>query len=147
LEAHANLANAYVMLSGLYADSKQDDCSEEIFWFPNSKYLPEMKRKFREAAERAMEEFKILNDYAPQDPWVHAQLAYSYHDLQMVQEEIKEYETILKLCPDDKETMYKLGVLYFQQGQNAKGLRMYEELKKLHYKKAETLIKYYGSYG
>jgi hypothetical protein len=37
-------------------------------------------------------------------------------------------------------------MLYFQQGFNAKGLRVYEELKKTHFKKGESLLKYYGSY-
>jgi len=97
-------------------------------------------------AERAIEEFKVLNDYAPNDPWVHAQLAYSYHDLQMPKEEIKEYETILKLNPGDRDTLYKLGLLYFQEGMNAQGLRIYEELKRSHYKKAESLMENYGSY-
>jgi tetratricopeptide (TPR) repeat protein len=133
------------MLSGLYAAPRKEENAEEVIWFPDNKYIAEMDRKFRDAAECAMEEFKILNDYAPHDPWVHAQLAYSYHDLQMYQEEIAEYEIIFKLCPDDKETMFKLGMLYFQQGLNAKGLRIYEELKRSHYKKAENLIKYYGS--
>lgn len=64
----------------------------------------------------------------------------------MPKEEIKEYETILHLCPDDKETLFKLGKLYFQQGLNAKGLQIYEALKKSHYKKAEGLIAFYGAY-
>ena len=103
------------------------------------------KQKFRSIAERAIEEFKILSDYAPEDPWVHAQLAYSYRDLQMPKEEIREYETILQLCPEDKETLFKLGKLYFEQGQNAKGLQVYETLKRSNYKNAENLIHFYGT--
>ena len=61
-------------------------------------------------------------------------------------EEIKEYETILKLCPNDKETLYKLGKLYFEQGLNAKGLQVYEILKNSNYIKAESLIHFYGAY-
>ncbi len=146
LEAHAALANAYVMLSGLYADAKRLDREEEESWATNQEHIQTMEQKFRATAERAIEEFKILNDYAPDDPWVHAQLAYSYHDLQMPKEEMREYETILTLRPDDKETMYKLGVLYFQQGLNAKGLRIYEKLKRVYYSQAERLIEYYGIY-
>lgn len=145
LEVHAALANAYVMLSGLYADpSKYQDCDEEK-WYPSERYSDKMKAKFRKTSERAIEEFKILNDYAPNDPWVHVQLAYSYHDLQMPEEEIREYETMLKLRPNDNETLFKLGMLYFQQGMNAKGLRAYQMLKQTLYKKAESLIKFYGS--
>ena len=146
LEVHAALANAYVLFSGLYAEPKQSDGDEQERWIPPERFSEEMKRKFRLSAERAIEEFKILNHYAPDDPWVHAQLAYSYHDLQMPEEEIQEYEMILQLRPDDRETLFKLGMLYFQQGQNAEGLRIYEALKRGHYKKAENLIKFYGSY-
>lgn len=146
LEAHASLANAYVMLSGLYIDPRKMEGYDEDRWIPEEKYNDQFERKFRMTAERAIEEFKILSEYAPDDPWVHSQLAYSYHDLQMPQEEIMEYETIQRLLPADKDNLYKLGILYFQQGMNAKGLRVYEELKKAHYGKAESLIKYYGSY-
>jgi tetratricopeptide (TPR) repeat protein len=145
LEVHATLANAYVILSSLYSSPKKIEQYEEDRWVPIERFSEEMKEKFRITAEHAIEEFKILNDYAPNDPWVHAQLAYSYHDLQMPEEEIKQYEVILSLRPDDKDTLFKLGVLYFQQGFNAKGLQVYEDLKKTHYKKAEDLIKFYGA--
>lgn len=146
LDAHASLANAYVMLSGLYIDPRHLDGYDEERWIPGDKYTERFAEKFRFTAERAIEEFKILSEYAPDDPWVHIQLAYSYHDLQMPLEEIKEYETIKRLLPNDLDNLFKLGVLYFQQGWNARGLRVYEELKKAHYEKAENLIKYYGSY-
>lgn len=146
LEVHAALANAYVMLSSIYSDPRKTGGYEDDRWVPLESYSEEMRGRFRGAAERAIEEFKILNDYAPNDPWVHAQLAYSYHDLQMPAEEIKEYEIMLRINPDDKDTLFKLGMLYFQEGQNAKGLKIYEELKGSHYKKAEQLIKFYGAY-
>lgn len=146
LEAHAGLANAYVMLSGLYVDPRSVEGLDDDRWIPPQKYNGAFRRKFRSTAERAIEEFKILSDYAPNDPWVHAQLAYSYHDLQMPLEEIHEYETILQLIPDDKDTLFKLGKLYFAQGQNAKGLEVYESLKNSNYKKAEDLIHFYGAY-
>lgn len=145
LEAHAALANAYVMLSGIYIDPRKMEGFDDERWISPDKYNAAFEQKFRFIAQRAIEEFKILEEYAPDDPWVHSQLAYSYHDLQMPLEEIREYETIQKLNPDDKDNLHKLGVLYFQQGLNAKGLKVYEELKKAHYGKAENLIKYYGT--
>lgn len=145
LETHVGLANAYVILSGLYVDPRSVDGMDSDHWIPPAKYSETFANKFRGAAERAIEEFKILRDFAPDDPWVHAQLAYSYHDLQMPMEEINEYETILQLCPGDKETLYKLGKLYFAQGMNAKGLGIYETLKKCNYIKAESLLQLYGS--
>lgn len=144
LEAHAGLANAYVMLSGLYVDPRTVEGLDDDRWIPPTKYNDKFKQKFRAISEKAVEEFKILSDYAPHDPWVHAQLAYSYRDLQMREAEIREYEIILQLCPDDRETLFKLGQLYFEQGQNARGLQVYETLKLSHYKKAENLIHFYG---
>lgn len=143
LDVHVALANTYIMLSGIYRKSSVE---EEDRWFSNKGVKEEREKKFREIAERAIEEFKILSDYAPDDAWVHLQLAYSYHDLQMPEEEMHEYETILTLRPSDHETLYKLGILYFQQGHNAKGLRIYEKLKLTHYLQAENLIEYYGIY-
>lgn len=143
LDVHAALANTYIILSGIYRKSSAD---EEDRWLTNQGARQEMDKKFRVIAERAIEEFKILSDYAPDDAWVHLQLAYSYHDLQMPEEEMKEYETILTIRPNDHETLFKLGILYFQQGYNAKGLRIYEKLKLTHYLQAENLIEYYGIY-
>jgi tetratricopeptide (TPR) repeat protein len=144
LEVHAALANAYVMLSSLYSDPTKEEEREDQKWIHPARLQNEMKEKFKESASKAIEEFKILNHYAPNDPWVHTQLAYSYHDLQMPEEEIREYEHVLYLKPQDSETLFKLGMLYFQQGKNAQGLQIYEQLKKNNNRKAESLIKFYG---
>lgn len=146
MEAHTALANAYVMLSSLYVhEEKGDDHAADDFWLPPKFRTAIMEKKFRQTAERAIEEFKIIGDYAPNDPWVHSQLAYSYRDLKMPEQEIKEYEMLLRIDPDDKDAMYKLGVLYFQQGRDADGLQIYEKIKRTHLKKAENLIKHYGT--
>lgn len=146
LEVHASLANVYVMLSHVYCDPRKQEGQEEASWLPSGTASMEMHQKFQEAAHRAVEEFKILKDFAPDDPWVHSQLAYSYHDLQMHREEIQEYEILLRLQPEDKDTLFKLGVLYFEHGYNAKGLQIYEALKQTNYKRAENLIKFYAAY-
>jgi len=144
LEAHASLANAYVLLSQLYASlltQRSDDG-----WIASKNTSLELSRKFLIASRSAIEEFKILKSYAPNDPWIHEQLAYSYRDLNMPLEEIHEYEQILHLNPSESEILFKLGVLYFQLGRNADGLQTYENLRKLHTSKSESLISYYGAY-
>jgi len=145
LEVHAALANAYTTLSSLFVDPRTLDGHDEDRWIPPGRYSEEMAAKFRLTAGKAREEFHILSQFAPNDPWVHAQLAYSYHDLRMPDEEIREYETILSLCPDDRDTLFRLGVCYFQQGRNAAGLRVYEELRRTNYKQAGDLIRFYGT--
>jgi hypothetical protein len=144
LEYHSLLANAYVRLSLLYADlQKQLKINE--YKFPFFKQATQsFECKFKEIAEKAVEELKILNEFAPNDPWVHQQLAFSYHDLNMAKEEIIEYEILVNLNPEDWDALYKLGALYFQAGMNAKGLKIYEELKHINYKKANALLKLYG---
>ncbi|MDF2577468.1 MAG: hypothetical protein K0S74_952 [Chlamydiales bacterium] len=145
LESHAALANAYNMLSTLYIYPSKLEGYDENRWFPSERYSEAMYQQFFNVAQKAIEELKILDHYAPDQPWIHAQLAYIYNDLQMVEEEIAEYEKMRMLLPHDKEVLFKLGVLYFQQGYNAKGLEVYEEIKKTNYKKAEDLIWFYGS--
>ena len=145
MEAHTALANAYIMLSGLYVDNEKNDEPSDEHWQPLKFRNSDMEKKFRRTAERAIEEFKIIGDYAPNDPWVHSQLAYSYRDLKMPEQEIKAYESLLRIIPEDKDTQYKLGILYFQQGRDAEGLQIYEKIKRTHLKKAESLITYYGA--
>ncbi len=126
LEVHASLAGTYVALSKVYKTA-------------------EVEKEFCQTARLAIEEFSILNHYAPNDPWVHEQLAMGYRDLGMHEEEMREVETLLSLRSQDKEILYRLGSLYFKQGLNAKGLQIYEELKRANYKKAEDLIASYGT--
>ena len=139
LEVHASLGNTYVAISKLFIEPKRS---------PNSAAFRRNKEAFNEsfraAAQLAIEEFQILNHYAPNDPWVHDQLAQGYRYLHLSKEETAEVETLLTLRPQDKELMLRLGTLYFEQGLNAKGLRIYEDLKKANFEKADELINTYG---
>lgn len=147
IEVHAGLANAYVMMAGLFAldtPSSGDENEPTLSFIPIKKMTAEMEESFRYFSSRAVEEFKIISEFAPDDPWVHAQLAYSYHDLKMTQEEIASYEALLNLCPQDDEARFRLGLLYFQQSRNAAGLKMYAILRKRNYPRAHELISFYG---
>lgn len=139
LEVHASLAAAYVALSKIYKEPKEIDRASLY-----KKHSAAFDEKFKAAASLALEEFQILSHYAPNDPWVHEQLSAGYRELNLFQEEIREVELLLKLKPQDKEILFRLGTLYFQQGLNAKGLQIYEELKQANFKKAENLITAYG---
>lgn len=143
LEVHASLANSYVFLSEIYKEPKgKDEAHPRLKNY--RKHAEEFDEKFKTAASLAIEEFQILNQYAPNDPWVHEQLAAGYRELDLPAEEIQEVEILLKLRPQDREILFRLGKLYFAQGMNAKGLQIFEELKKANFKKAEDLILSYG---
>jgi hypothetical protein len=144
LTAHTSLANAYIALSKVYAPPqnlpfKKAHWIEHLF---NNSYL---KERSLFATNRAIEELKILDDLAPNDPWVHAQLASCYRHLDLKEEEVKEYETLSHLRPQDKEILLRLGILYFRLGKNAKGLTIYESLRCIDAKDAQYLISQYNS--
>lgn len=143
-DVHALLANAYVMLSALYLDPRKISSEDSERWISKERLGEAMQEEFKKIAGRALEEFKILQEYAPKDPWIYTQLAYSYRDLQMDVEEKAAYEAILMLRPNDSEIRFKLGSLYLKSGENAKGLKIYEELKSVNFSKADELLVLYG---
>lgn len=145
LEAHASLAESYMRLAAIYQKPTQTDI--ELFpWISPEYSSEEMQKKCRLAYERAIEEFSIIDTFAPNDPWVHAQLAEIYRQLSEPQKEIQEYETILRIVPHDNIALFKLGVLYFQQGQTARGLRIYQQLKQSHNPRSDHLLSYYDAF-
>ena len=141
LELHVSLANCYVSLSKLYLSGQKRTFSWSVSK-KNSELLP---KKFEVSSKRAIEEFNILKEFAPNDPWIHAQLAQCYHLLQMYEEEAKAHEIMLELSPKDEEIKYRLGRIYFQLGRNAEGLQIYEELKIGGFRKAEDLLSCYSA--
>lgn len=145
LTYHSQLANGYVLLSRLYKNPRENS-EEERRWIDSRIYTEEIAAKYRRSTERAIEEFKIISSYAPDDPWVLAQLALSYRDLNLPLEEIHTCEALLRLSPSDRETLHRLGTLYFQLGANAKGLEVYRQLCHIDCAMASSLITYYGSH-
>lgn len=153
LSCHADLAKGYVRLCALYNDPRKKvgadffidkESAEEPI--PLNQNFSKYKRRFTLCAERAIEEFKIIAQLSPQDGWVHRQLALCYYDLEMPTQEIKEHEKVLELCPDDDAVRFRLGVLYFQQGRNADGLRIYHHLLENQYPKVHQLLSFYEAY-
>jgi hypothetical protein len=146
IEAHANLADAYITLSKIYIDPKKLNPSSCLNWTSPEYQSKEIVSKFHLACDRAIEELNILNEYSPNDPWVHKQLADIYHNKDCPELEINEYEQLLKIENSDKKILFRLGVLYFGQGRNSNGLKIYEQLKSEDEDLAEDLISHYDSF-
>ena len=140
LEVHASLANAYVYLAKLYRMVQEEGSYKRL----RKKMNDLLAIKFEIASKRAIEELKILQDFAPNDPWVHSQLAQCYRSLGMKEAEAKEYEKLLQISPHDYEVLFRLGIIYFELGQNAKALHIYDQLRLAPFKKADDLLSYYG---
>lgn len=142
LAVHTSLANTFIALSKIY-ELPSDPLYQDSYLINRIFQSPKMRSDFQFATNRAIEELKVLDDLAPNDPWIHAQLASCYHHLEMVSEEIHEYEILLHLRSDDKEILFRLGKLYFETGKMALGLRIYERLSRIDVKGASDLIAHY----
>lgn len=140
LEAHAALGSAYLALSKLCLPDAN------MLWVPPQYHSAKMGQKFQFFAHRALEEFKILDTLSADDLWVHAQLASLYHSLELLPEEIAEYETMQKIAPQDPQILTRLGTLYFHQGKSAKGLQVYQELILISEEHAGQLLATYDAY-
>ncbi len=142
LAIHTSLANVYMTLSKMYERSPElsSFISDKIFVKLN---LPE---KIELVTKSAIEELKILDELAPNDPWTHAQLASCYHQLKRWDDELSEYEILANLRSKDKEILLRQGVLYFKLGKTAKGLLTYEALRKIDAKYAGHLLSHYHSF-
>ena len=56
---------------------------------------------------------------------------------------MEQYEILMSKISDDKEIMYKLGVLYFKHQKSSKGLKIYNDLRKLDALYAKNLLSHY----
>jgi len=146
LEAHCLLANNYISLATLYQDPKKLAQNAQLSWSPPEYESEQMRRKFEVALERALEEYYIIDAYAPDDPWVHAQRAALYKELGRPDAEQNEYEQILKIDPQNGEILFRLGKLYFHKGENARALKIYDELRNIDTERAQELISHYDAY-
>lgn len=146
MEIHASLANSYSLLSKHFLEAKKRLDTSWLMQWRFKKIYRTLEDKFRISAQRAVEQFKILQHYTPDDPWIHQMLAKTYQDLDMPQKEVREYEIIASFTQLDDHLLLRLGTLYFQMGENAKGLKVYENLQEKQSRKAEELISNYGCF-
>jgi tetratricopeptide (TPR) repeat protein len=144
LEAHGNLAEIYMQLSKLYVHPKKLDLS--FLWISPDYFSSEMQEKFLFYSKKAIEEFKILESCSSSDAWIYAHLAEIYRLQERPEEEILQCEKLLEISAQNIEVLFRLGVLYFQQGMNAKALKLYETLLQESPEKAAALIEHYDSF-
>lgn len=143
IQAHQDLALGYLSLFSHYNEPLEQSTSK-LSYSEAVKEILQKKRAF--AADSAVEECLILKEYTPDDPWVYEHLALVYHELGLYNKEIEAYEAIIALDATQYQALYTLGTLYFKQGMNAKGLKVYEQIRAHDEKMAQQLIGLYGAY-
>lgn len=147
MKLHAALANNYVTLSNHLREAF--DMREELPL--KGKLLPKklysyLLHQHEAASKRAIQELLILRSFAPDELWVLDQLAISFRELGLIDQEKEIYEAILSIHPDDTNAIFRLGTISFQRGDNAKGLEMYDLLLFLQPLLAQELITSFGAY-
>lgn len=136
LQFHNALAKTYIAMSKIYQNPK-------LLPFFKTHLKEKYLLQFEEITKLSIEELKIIDRLSPEDPWVHAQLAFCYQNLEMKEQEIAEFEKLSKLRPGDENVLYRLGKLYFEMNKHADALKIYERLYHLHPQKAQDLINIY----
>lgn len=145
LEVHASLGNSYLTLASVYKSMHREAFLQQA---PSSLEGLEgaLVKSFKSAITKAMEEYKIIRSSSDhEDPWVLAQLATCYHELEMYDKEIEHFEKILEISDFNHEVMLRLSYLYFQEGRNAQGFKLYKIIKETDTGKAAELFDYYIS--
>jgi tetratricopeptide (TPR) repeat protein len=143
LELHARLAEVYLHLSKLHMPPKKLNPESTLLWTSPEYHSISMQQKSLSFAQKAIEEFKVLEEYSPDTPWIYANLAEIYRLQDKLEEEISQCEQLIKLSPENIEVLFRLGALYFRKGSNAKGLKVYSTLKHEYPEKANHLISLY----
>ena len=147
MKLHAALANIYVTLSNHLKDAY--DMKETLplrgALVPKKVY-EKLYAQHELASKRAIQELLILRSFAPEEVWVLDQLAISFRELGMIDQEKEIYETLLQSHPDDTNAIFRLGSISFLQGDNARGLEMYDLLLYLQPLLAHDLISTFGVY-
>lgn len=145
LEVHASLGNSYLTLASVYKSMRREATTQTDSG-ATDELQHEFVKKFQGAISRAIEEYKIIRSSSDhEDPWVLAQLATCYHELGMYDKEIEYFEKILEISDFNQEVMTRLAYLYFQEGRNAQGFKLYKVIKETDPSKAAELFDYYIS--
>jgi tetratricopeptide (TPR) repeat protein len=144
LTVHTQLATTYLRLAELYTDPRKLYPDEPHPWVSPEYQSSYLLKKREGALLKALEEYKILAFYAPHEAWIYEQLAQIYTRLGKLREAIHAYETILAKISEDRKILFRLGILYFEQGDNARALRLYEQLQSQRDPLAEELISHYN---
>lgn len=142
LEVHASLGNSYLTLASIYKGMNRDVFLKE-FMVVLEDFEEQLLKKFKTCIYKAIEEYKIIKDSTSEDPWVLAQLAMCYHELEQYDKEIEYFEKILDISEAQEEVMIRLSLLYFQQGKNAGGFKLYQIIKETNPLKAEEIFNFY----
>ncbi len=143
LDFHSSLSKTYATLATCYKKPDGKHLEKAFTYSTFSK-----KNEFSAALEKyytlAIEELKIISEICDDEYWVHSDLASLYSFFGDCEKEMEQYEILMSKISDDKEILYKLGILYFKHHKSSKGLKIYTQLRKLDALYAKNLLAHYN---
>ncbi len=140
LEVHGSLANSYLALAKIY---KQSNILESSDQFAFDALSENIKVKFINSLNHAIEEYQILSAELPDDPWVLMQLGICFHELKDYENEIICFEKILETSENNHAVMVRLAKLYFAQKKHSHGFKLYKMLRDQEVEGIDELIDNY----
>ena len=113
LQFHHSLSKTYSSLASCYRKpyGRHLEKAYRCIIFFKKIYFEEQLNKYYNRAE---DEMFILCDLSNNESWTHIELANLYSEFGDTEKEMKQYENILEKISDDKEIIYKLGILFFK---------------------------------
>lgn len=143
LEFHNSLSKTYATLAACYKTPKGKHL-EKAFHYSNIAKKGELSTFFEKYYTLAVEELKIVCDLSNNESWTILDLATLYARFGNSEKEMEQYELLIDRIQDDKEIIYRLGVLYFMHYKTSHGLKMYNLLRKLDALYAKNLLAHYN---
>jgi hypothetical protein len=144
LQFHSSLSKTYATLANCYKKPHGKHL-EKAFNYSNFTKFKELLERHSKYYTLAEEELLIILEISENETWAHLDLAALYSQFGETEKEMGQYEILIDQISDDKEILYKLGILYFLHLKTSKGLKIYSKLRKLDALYAKNLLSHYNS--
>lgn len=144
LQFHSSLSKTYATFAKCYKKPEGKHL-EKAYIFSNLTKKEQLANLQSKYYTLAIEELHIVCDLSENETWAHLDLASLYSHFKDTEKQMQQYEILVQQLPDDKEIIYKLGILYFTHHKTSKGLRLYNKLRKIDALYAKNLLSHYQS--
>lgn len=142
LEFHTSLSKTYAALAKCYKRPSGKHL-QKAYDLSNLSKKAELSTCLEKYYTLAVEELQIVKELSENESWAILDLATLYRSFDETKKEMEEYEHLLGKTSDDKEILYRLGLLYFMHHKTSSGLKIYHKLRKLDALFAKNLLSHY----
>ncbi|MDA8773760.1 hypothetical protein N9N03_01375 [Chlamydiia bacterium] len=142
-DVHWQLADTYLYLARMY-QKRKDLVRTGIYMMLFQDEPRVVDSKKIHYAEKALQEYEIIKRFGDPNKEIYIQSASVYRLLNDPKKECQELEKSISIDSDNLSQWFKLGVLYFQNGDVYRGLEVYKRLKSKRYENADKMMIFYA---